>query len=60
VIFGSYYDLYRCILDTCRIDRDVEEVVGVGCSARPGAWGDEGRSAWCSDRDCRNTLRPEI
>jgi hypothetical protein len=49
VILGSYYDLYRCVIDTCRIKRDVEEVVGVGSSARPGVWGDEGRSAWCSN-----------
>jgi len=60
VVFGPYYDLNRGIVDSCRVDCDAEQSVCVGGALRPGQWRDGGGSAWCADRDCRDTFRPEV
>jgi len=49
VVFGTYYDLNRGIVDSCRVDCDAEQRLCVGGPSRPGEWGYEGGSAWCAD-----------
>lgn len=60
VVFGPYYDLNRGVVDPCWVDCDAEQSVCVGGPLRPGEWRDGGGSAWCADRDCRDTFRPEV
>jgi len=49
IIFGSDQDLDIGLIDSDRIDFGAEQGFSIECPVRPGLWGDEGRSAWCTD-----------